>query len=624
MPRRSQGSARPDEEPTHLLNRVCRSGELGSGVGLCADGADACDPAALDRVLFDPAAPFVGITASNVGEFITRDRGVAQQWLAEESAVATVAGTLRECVLAADVDPADSGAPAEAGQAAAEELVARVEELGLPWLLRESGRAGGRHVLVVGELGQEDWRRWCHRASARHGVGVQPRRTLRLLTAPHRVGLPAPVVAGTLQPSDLPDAGPMSSYDSSRRRSPRRSRRVVSSTPLPGDRSRREYGDALARARAGWSAARTYAALAVPGSKAEEHGEHNWRRWVWSRAVTVVAAERGSTEEQAWSEFEEASRRRSRELGRETWRELYWHPALHDAGEERPRRRRLDAASSSTGSEHDGEVEQVRAGLHAAVAAALAIAPRRPQFRRSVAAALDALAPVLVRRAGSIAERAWAEAAQLSRSTLRKALAWITEHGILCRARTYSGGTADSASWALGPRSHAAMPSPETRSTGGTPPPAPTVGRADPDRSRRLHKREQQSREADFSLVTDNSVSPEPNSKAHRTARSLVWQRRWWQTLTKSEKEARRRVRRELLDTLHPSRRRAWLTWLNHRDDLETAVQRLVGGRPARQDLQSLAAAPATVHRGIRDLDRRNAAAVESPASVAIELGLAA
>lgn len=60
----------------------------------------------------------------------------------------------------------------------------------------------------------------------------------------------------------------------------------------------------------------------------------------------------------------------------------------------------------------------------------LAVYPRRPQFRRSVAAVLDALAPVLVRRAGSIAERTWAEVARLPRSTLRTVLAWVTEHGL--------------------------------------------------------------------------------------------------------------------------------------------------------------------------------------------------
>lgn len=615
---RLQGSARPDFDSTHVPEDTpVQSGDLGdSGVGGCADRvSDRADASVFDRVLFRDAAPFVAITAANEGVVTTRSRRSALEWLAEETAaredveVATVAGTLRECVLAADVDPADTGAPEEAGQAAAEELIELAEDLGLPWLLRASGREGGRHVLVTGELDHDDWRRWCHRAAVYHDVGVQPRRTLRLLAAPHRSGLPAPVLGGTLVPSDLSE--PTSSDGPRRRstvRSPRRScaarsSNKVSSTPLAGDRSRREYGAALARGRAGWSAGRTYAAVAVPGSKAAEQGELNWRRWVWSRAVTVVAAERGVTEDEAWTEFERASRRRARELGREAWRRTYWWPALEDAEQERPRRRRLESAGDGAPSgetEQAAEVERVRAGLHAAVADVLEQDPRRPQFRRSVAAALDALAPVLVRRAGSIAERAWCEAAQLARSTLRALLPWLVEHGILARDRRYNGGTADCASWALGPRSQVAVPTSETRSTGGTPPPQPpTVGRADSTRLRRVHERERQTREADLSLLTDASVSSEADPAAHRMARSLTWQQRWWHSLDEEEQQIRRAVRRRMLDTIHRSRRSAWLSWLSQRNDLAAAAERVLRGRAETDDHRTLAAAPTTVHRGL-------------------------
>lgn len=618
MPTRSQGSARPDHNPTRDRNDTVRhSGDLGSytNVGVCADGADVvCDPAVLDRVLYDNSAPFVGITAANAGCVTTRDFAAAQQWLAEPGdEVVTVAGTLRRQVLAADVDPADMGATAEAGQAAAEELVTRAETLGLPWLLRASGREGGRHVLVVGDVDEDDWRRWCHGAAAHHGVGVQPRRTLRLLAAPHRLGLAAPVLAGTLAPSDLPEPSPRGR--SRRRREPARAaqrhrprtpacvRAAADSSAPAADRSRREYGDALARARAGWGAYRTYAAVAVPGSKAVEQGESNWRRWVWSRVVTVVAAEWGCSEGAAWAQFEQASRRRARELGRDAWRRTYWGPAVEDAGQERPRRRRLEAAevgAADEAAEDDAEVERVRTGLHAAVAQAMTVAPRRPQFRRSTAAAVDALAPMVVRRAGSLAERAWAEIAHLSRSTLRAVLTWLLNHGILRRARTYAGGTADCTRWALGPASAAALPPAETRPTGGTPPPQPpTLGRADRARLRRLHARERQTREENLSALTDTSVPPESNAAAHRAARSLAWQRRWWTSLEGDEQQARRTARRAVLSAMHRSRLSAWLSWLSQRHDLVISAERLLRGRAKTDDHHSLAAAPPTVHRGL-------------------------
>ncbi|MFC7344970.1 hypothetical protein [Saccharopolyspora griseoalba] len=610
MPTRSQGSARPDPFATQNPGDTpCRSGDSGHfSVGKCAVEADAaCDPAALDRALFEVGAPYVGITAQNEGTVITRDHEVAQRWLAISEEIATVAGTLRADVHAADVDPADAGAEPEAGQAAAEELIAAAEALGLPWLLRASGRSGGRHVLVAApELAAEEWSRWCCGAAGRHGVGVTPRRTLRLLAAPHRSGLAAPLVAGTLTPEDLPAPEPGSRRPSSR---VIRVREHRAAPPVDEDRSAREFGTALARRRAGWSAHRAYRAAATPGSKAAEFGELNWRRWVWSRVVTIEAAERGLDEDAAWAEFEAASRARARQLGRDAWRQRYWLPAVAEAATERPRRRSVDVG----GGTEQGEVERMRAALRAVADEALTAEGRRPQFRRSVAAAVDAIAPVLVRRAGSLSERAWCEAAHLARSTLRAVLTWLQQHAILARQRAYQGGTADCARWELGARASTALAAQnataETRTTGGTPPPQPpTVGRANPTRLREAHTRERQVREEEISALTETSVAAEVSPAAHRTARSLAWQRRWWNSLDPAEQDARRAARRQLLGAMHHRRRSAWLDWLGRRNDLAAAAERVVAARGTPSDHDALAEAPETAHRGLQAAEWRTQA----------------
>jgi hypothetical protein len=134
-----------------------------------------------------------------------------------------------------------------------------------------------------------------------------------------------------------------------------------------------------------------------------------------------VAAEQGCDEEQAWRRFESASPRRARQLGRDEWRVRYWEPALAEAKLDRPRRRHPERRAAAPRAEHEHQAEQadidaVRAGLRAAADEQIALTGRRPQFARSLKAALDALADVVVRRDGSISDRDWSEAAHLDRN----------------------------------------------------------------------------------------------------------------------------------------------------------------------------------------------------------------
>src|SRR5699024_5716077 len=97
------------------------------------------------------------------------------------------------------------------------------------------------------------------------------------------------------------------------------------------------------------------------------------------------------------------------------WRETYWQPALAEANQNRPRRRHLERrpATQSTPqcSPEELTAEQVEVALLsdalcAAAAQQAELAKLRPQFARSVAAAMHALAEVIATREGSISTRA--------------------------------------------------------------------------------------------------------------------------------------------------------------------------------------------------------------------------
>lgn len=280
-----------------------------------------------------------------------------------------------------------------------------------------------------------------------------------------------------------------------------------------------------------------------------------------------------------------------------------------EAQQERPRRRRTGTAPTQGGGipqQEDAEVATAREGLVAAAEHELQHCGRRPQFRRSVLAALGAFAPVFVHREGSIAERPWSEAARLSRSTLRRAIAWLQERGVLTCTRSYEDGTHDSAAWHPGPAAIAEIERVrKTDTTRGVHPTPRTHGSADPRRTVRRHTRERREwrLRQELSAATEYSEESYKSSShpAAKTLRSLWFQKRWWQEKTVREQEQRRMHRRERLVAMHRSDRSAWLDWLAHRGDLVLAAARVDGGHGTADDHARLGQVPRVLHRGLTD-----------------------
>jgi hypothetical protein len=564
----------------------------------------------LDHVLF--TAPFVLINAANVGELTVETIGEAWRLLGEQPQLITIAGTLVPGWWGIDIDPADTHADPEAGEAVATDLAKWAADLGLLYLIRASGRPGGRHVILrcpdvlLAELHQ-----LVRRSAQHHRVGVRGvdvRRTLRLLSAPHRLGLPCPVLETTVGPSDFPamqqDHQPATTPKSQDQRRKRRSAKTIDGV----DRSRAEFGEACARVRAGWSATRAWKTANQPGSKAREQGEINYRRWVWIKAVTTVAAEHSLTQAQAWQQAQLASRARSRELGQDQWRLLYWEPALVEAQTDRPRRLRTDStdAEDQTSPETETtEINIIRAGLRAAAEQQPELQSRRPQFGRSMAAALDALATALVRRDGSIDTRTWAEQARLDRKTLLRVRNAALTCGILYLAGTYAGGTEDCDKYGIGPTAQPFIDTARETSTTRYTPAPPTYGSANPHRMRQRHTAERRLWSLHLAISAITNFTGETYADCQhpiaKVLRSLHAQRRRWQSLTPNQQEARRQARRVVLRTLSPPKRRAWFDWLAQRELIVAAATRITLGTTRQGDHDMLSHAPLTLHRGLLD-----------------------
>lgn len=182
----------------------------------------------LDGRLF--MAPFVLVGADNRRVGSVGSVGLAWARLGRGPAVAVV-GTLVGDAWAVDVDPGDVAAEPEAGEALADGLRAWCEDVGVPVLVRASGRPGGRHVVAVlpGPL-LGGFREVVAVLAAHHGVAATVRKSLRLLSSPHRNGLPAPVLSSTLQVADLPDPAERPGRSRRRGTSP-------DSPPTPGSSS---------------------------------------------------------------------------------------------------------------------------------------------------------------------------------------------------------------------------------------------------------------------------------------------------------------------------------------------------------------------------------------------------
>ncbi|MBE8523131.1 hypothetical protein ILP97_37525 [Amycolatopsis sp. H6(2020)] len=478
-----------------LLTAVADHNRRDSTLGDTADGRIFLRwaPTAFDIRIF--ASPYILIDQHNRSVFTARVLDDALDELADNPSATTIVGTLRPPLLGIDVDTTDNEPTSEACLAFTDDLIAWSEKYGLPWLRRNSGRPGHFHLIVkVPSTLHHTLRDITAKLGRWHRVSPTVRSTLRLTSAPHRNGTTAAAFEGTLNAHDVvpADRSPATRARRGaglqcRRPDSRRSRRIAS-------RSEREYGNALAMARAGWSSGEAWQAARRPGTKAAEIGNRAWRRWFWAPAVTIADAESRRTEQEAWSNFQLASPTQAQHIGRRRWHDERWIPALHEATIDRPRRRREPGRSLSPSGEPSANVPARLDALRKAFFNAVhdkvgkLRTLHRPVRPASLYAALHALAAVIVHRHGSLSVRDWAERARLDSKTVRRARDAAHQLGLIRRTHCYKGGIDDCDTWLPTDvidqlaRDHAAK-SPTVLYT----PSIHAIGSADLNRLRRAH-----------------------------------------------------------------------------------------------------------------------------------------
>ncbi len=518
---------------------------------------------------------------------------------------ASAGGRLADGLLGADIDAED----ALVGDACAEALIAWCGRHQIPYLLRDSGRPGGRHVIAVvthSAVPVEQWNKLCRELSNRHKVVVDDRtgRVLRLLTAPHRIGLPSPVLSCTITPSDVLDA-PKGQLPRTVKHRLASDRPKARPSAQPGDRSAYEFGVACAMARRDYTGKHAYTELVALDGKTAERSKRWFQRYLWIPAIATVSAERGLDHDSAWKLAQRDCGAECDRLGIVWWRGL-WERAVSEAKTTRPRRHRLpDEVPADPNTLDQDQLAATRAGLAAAVDSLLGgIDPRR---RHSVHVVLHALAVALVGREGSMSLRDLSLRSLIDLKTARRAIGTAVEHGILVVTHHYGGGATDCTAYGVGPSAAQHI---NAASSGSSPTscstPAPT-GRCHPAR---LHGRYARERRI-WSLRCDALSTLAPGERLatsqHPTAkllRSLWYQRKWWVSMTSDEQDQRRTERKGVLGKLSRSERTAWFNWLSRRETIVAAAAALKAkpghSLPAQAE-RALRQAPLTVHRGMRD-----------------------
>jgi|GEM_PF-1261587 len=565
---------------------------------------------ALERVMYQRQFVLIDQDNSCLGTVDSLD--AARRAIADGTA-ASAGGRTSRCLLVADID---AEVP-EVGDACAEPMVAWCDRHGLPYLLRDSGRSGGRHFIALvthRAVPVDEWAQLCRDMSDRWN-GVVSDRTgmvLRLLTAQHRLGFPAPVIACTITPRAVQDA--LQSLSSTRR--PKMAGR---SEPKAGtqsgyrrddhqradDRSANEYGLTCAMVRHGFTRVAAWEEIAQLAGHAAERGAAWFHRYYWLPATTVVSAERGLSEDAAWALAQQACPAICRRHGRRWWRGL-WDRAVAEARTPRPRRYHLpgDEKYTALAPGIPEEVAAVRRGLAEAVEVECAdLDPRR---RRSARAAFHHLAMAIVQRDGSMSIRHLAERSRLDPSTVQAVLRTATERGLLVITRSYSGGSRSCQAYGIGLAAKVYVAAARTiaspHTSCSTPP--PPYGAADPARLAATFAAARKR----WALHADALAVLAPGERLansqHPTAkllRSLWFQQTWWQSLTSQEQEKRRCQRRAYLGRLHLSERSAWFDWLHRRAEIVAARDRIATHTADPGDEYTVHTAPLTVHRGLHD-----------------------
>lgn len=558
---------------------------------------------ALDRVLF--RRQFVLIAADNSSPARVDTLDEARSALADGIA-ASAGGRLVDGALAADIDAEDP----LVGDACAEALIAWCARNDLPWLLRESGRTGGRHVIAIvtdHAAPVKEWTRLCRNLSRRFKTTVDDRtgKVLRLLTAPHRIGLPAPVLSCNIAPADVVDRHPLRRKAMVSRGRSTSTRATAAPACADNSRSAKEFGIACAMVRQGRTGSEVYAELVSLGGKVAAKPHRWFVRYVLLSALTTVAAEQGLTESAAWDMAQRDCAAECRRQGRTWWRGL-WRRAQAAAEVDRPRRFRVgepEPEERQSGAE-PGDIAVLAQGLRDAVDGELHhLDPRR---RRSVAIALSALCPALLEREGSMSVRDIALRGRIYPRTASVALQTAVNHGLLTVTSPYAGGAADCHAYGIGPAaaSYISAARQASKHTSCSTP-APT-GTADLSRLRRLTTAERRKWSLRCDVLAVLATGERLATSQHHAAkalRSLWFQRQWWTSLTPEQKVERIAARKRVLGKMHRQERRCWFNWLDQRAEIVRAADAIQRNPQAGRDAAAkvLLHAPLTLHRGMAD-----------------------
>lgn len=613
MGSKSQGNARPHKIVCGHSLWTEQSARRSPDQHICHGSSRHDHPlAALEARIFPAGGPhaYVLIDPNNVSP--RRVGSIKDAHAAIDAGEATsAAGVLAEGLLAADVD-AECHAT---GDGITEKMAAWCTHRNLPHLIRLSGRPGGRHVIVVASrpADRDDWAELCRELTSSFRTSVTDRtgQALRLLSVPHRLGLPSPIIRNTIVSEHLAESRlPRTNSEVLRRRSARKRQPQTSTGVRDTSRSADEWGDACVLVRRNATTAEAWAHIARPGSKAAERGRHWWLRYAWLPAVTTVAAEAGMTEDAAWEAVRTAAPATALKCGRRWWKKTLWARAVDEATTDRPRRQRL-STESALSPEQRAQIDAVSSGLR--TAADETMTGLDPRVRNSILATLGAIAGPIVLHAGAASLRFLAERGLLDRQTVRASLERLCAAEVLIRTGNYEGGTESSDAYGVGPAAQEAVANAlnnysPTRCTT----PAPH-GRA--SKARLLH--EHSADRSWFRLRTAALAALPPGESLRtsqhplaRAVRSRWVQRRWWTHLTPAEQEARRTARRRRLGALSRSDLSRWFDWLAVRGDLVAALDGALGSRPEARhvDIVQNVRPLRTFHRGLQDPDWRDAA----------------
>jgi len=595
----------------------------------------------LDAVLF--TAPFVVIGADNkaIPGGACGSYGEALVKLRHSRIGVAIVGTLVDGAHVVDVD-LKAGADPMLGDAAAESLVAWCVEHDVRYTVRQSGRAGHWHVIVLlgsdVELLAELRRRCAGLARQLDGTEYDVRRPLRLLSTPHRLGLPTRLLGGTLRPehvAELVHQPGRAGVDRVVQADGARTAAAMSQRPdqgvsRPGETandedavlrddsaSAREFGALLAMLRAGWSTTRAWK---MAGScQVVDRGRADWERYLLLPALTIVSAEQGLDEARTWERLERECPAAARQVTRDAW-EYRWQRAVAEAATDRPRRYWLPRYAGDQGTHADQALDAVtrhrrRADIDVVFEAVWTAAERelgkqgrRPQVYESMRAYLYAVVVAIVTGGGRISMRRAAVEACLSDSTVEKRRSEALCAGLLRRVATYQDDRQNTDVYALGPAAqHLVDQARETRGRSCTPPLPRPLGQADPDRLRQRHQAQRAGWPPPVlsSACTERIRKIYPSKGEHGASvilsRSRHWQ--WWDSLHPHDQEERREMCRRRLDAMSYTDRLTWTTWLATRRWLvDQPIRDLLDGvevEPARLD--GLATAPMTIHHGRQD-----------------------